>query len=202
MKIYLALIIVSSIVFSSFSLSQNKDTLNIKSSKLTELQPKIGFQLGSHSSNLTKTSSDKFNRDIAFELFLKFNLSSEVHPIIAFTYWKAKNNEFNTFFGQIPPETIISKGLKLEVDFSLFKIYSVTLSVGPSVAIENITGATNTVFSLGTNLKLALPLWNDKVNVLSIAGYQTGSAAFAFAGGGVNYSFFSYSLGIEINLGN
>ncbi|MFA6596646.1 MAG: hypothetical protein WCS69_02915 [Ignavibacteriaceae bacterium] len=202
MKIYLALIIVSSIVFSSFSLSQNKDTLNIKSSKLTELQPKIGFQIGSHSSNLTKTSSDKFNRDIAFELFLKFNLSSEVHPIIAFTYWKAKSNERNTFFGQIPSETMISKGLKLEVDFSLFKIYSVTLSVGPSVAIENITGATNTVFSLGTNAKLALPLWNNKVNVLSIAGYQTGASAFALAGGGVNYSFFSYLVGIEINLGN
>jgi len=169
---------------------------------MAELQPKIGFQLGSHSSNLTQTSSDKFIRDILFEAYFKFDLSSEVHPIIAFTYWKAKSNESNTFFGQIPPETMISKGLKLEVDFSLFKIYSITLSVGPSVAIENITGATNTVFSLGTNAKLALPLWNNKVNVLSIAGYQTGSAAFALAGGGVNYSFFSYSLGIEINLGN
>lgn len=198
MKNYLTLIVVSTIVFSSFSLSQNKDTLNIKNSKLARLQPKIGFQLGSHSSNLTQTSSDKFNRDIAFELFLKFDLSSEVHPIIAYTYWKAQTSPSE----QRPSETIISKGLKLEVDFSLFKIYSITLSVGPSVVIENITGATNTVFSLGTNAKLALPLWNDKINLLSIAGYQTGSAAFAFGGGGVNYSFFSYSLGVEINLGN
>ncbi|MDP3682570.1 MAG: hypothetical protein Q8S01_01440 [Ignavibacteria bacterium] len=170
--------------------------MNIKNSMMAEAKPKIGFQFGSHSSNLTQTSSDKFNRDIAFELFLKFNLSSEVHPIIAYTYWKAQTSPVE----QTRSETISSKGLKLEVDFSLFKIYSVSLSVGPSISIEGVTGATSNVFSLGTNVKLAMPLWNDKVDVLSTIGYQTGSEAFDLGGGGVNYSFFSYSVGIGINL--
>lgn len=186
------------IVFSSLSFSQNKDTLNIKSPKIAKLHPKIGFQFGSHSQNLTQTSSVKFNRDVLFEAYFKFDLSNEVHPIIAYTYWKALTSPV----GQTRSETISSNGLKLEVDFSLFKIYGVSLSLGPLLSIEGITGPTNNVFSLGTNVKLALPLWNDKVNLLSIAGYQTGSEVFSLAGGGVNYSFFSYSLGIEINLQN
>jgi len=186
------------VVFSSLSLSQNKDTLNIKSSKIAKLYPKIGFHVGSHSSNMNQNSSDNFNRDILFEAYFKFDLSSEVHPIIAYTYWKALTSPV----GQIPSETIASNGLKLEVDFSLFKIYSVSLSLGPLISIEGITGPTNKVFSLGTNVKLALPLWNDKVDLLSIVGYQTGSEVFALGGGGFNYSFFSYSVGIEINLGN
>ncbi len=198
MKNYLTLIIVSSIIFSSYSLSHNKDTLNIKSSKIAKLHPKIGFQFGSHSSNLNQNSSDNFNRDIAFELFLKFDLSSEVHPIIAYTYWKAQTFPVE----QTRSEMIASNGVKLEVDFSLFKIYSVSLSLGPLLSIEGITGSTNKVFSLGTNVKLALPLWNEKINLLSTVGYQTGSEVFALGGGGFKYSFFSYLAGIEINLGN
>ncbi|MCK9426164.1 MAG: hypothetical protein M0Q21_09010 [Ignavibacteriaceae bacterium] len=162
------------------------------------MHPKIGFQFGSHSSNLTQTSSDKFNRDILFEAYFKFDLSSEVHPIIAYTYWKAQTSPSE----QIRSKTIASNGVKLEVDFSLFKIYTVSLSLGPLISIEGITGPTNKVFSLGTNVKLALPIWNDKVNLLSTVGYQTGSEVFALAGGGVNYSFFSYLVGIEIDLGN
>lgn len=184
------------VVFSSLSVSQNKDTLNIKSSKVAKLHPKIGFQIGSHSQNLTQITSHKFNRDILFESYFKFDLSNEVHPIIAYTYWKARTSPSE----QMHSETISSNGVKLEVDFSLFKIYSVSLSLGPLLSIEGITGQSNKVFSLGTNVKLALPLWNEKINLLSIAGYQTGSEVFAIAGGGVNYSFFRYSVGIEINL--
>ncbi len=198
MKNFTLQLIVFSAVFSFVSFSQNKDTLNNKSSKVEKLNPKIGFQFGSHSQNLTQTTSHKFSRDILFEAHFKFDLSSEVHPIIAYTYWKAQTSPS----GQMRSETISSNGLKLEVDFSLFKIYSVSLSLGPLISIEGITGPTNKVFSLGTNVKLALPLWNDKVNLLSIAGYQTGSEVFALGGGGFNYSFFSYSLGIEINLQN
>ena len=184
------------VVFSSLCLSQGKDTVKIKTSHIAERNLQIGFQFGSHSSNLNQNSSDKFNRDILFEAYFKFDLSSEVHPIIAYTYWKALTSPI----GQIPSKTIASNGLKLEVDFSLFKIYGVSLSLGPLISIEGITGQTNKVFSLGTNVKLALPLWNDKVNFLSTIGYQTGSEVFALAGGGVNYSFFSYSAGIEITL--
>jgi len=195
---HLRFLIFFIVVFSSLCLSQNKDTLNIKSSKNAKLHPKIGFQFGSHSSNLNQNSSDKFNRDILFEAYFKFDLSSEVHPIIAYTYWKALTSPV----GQIPSETIASNGLKLEVDFSLFKIYGVSLSLGPLISIEGISRPTNKVFSLGTNVKLALPLWNDKVDLLTTIGYQTGSEVFAFGGGGFNYSFFSYSVGVEINLGN
>lgn len=186
------------VVFSSLCLSQSKDTLAIKNSRVAKLHPKIGFQFGSHSSNLTQTTSNKFNRDILFEAYFKFDLSNEVHPIIAYTYWKAQTSPS----GQTPSETISGNGVKLEVDFSLFKIYSVSLSLGPLLSIEGITGSTNKVFSLGTNVKLALPLWNEKINLLSTIGYQTGSEVFALGGGGFNYSFFSYLAGIEINLGN
>jgi len=171
------------------------DTLNIEPKKKANY--KIGFQVGSHSPNLNQFSSDKYNRGIIFDIYLKFNLSSEIHSIIAFTYWEAQINESNSFLGQIPSETIISKGLKLGLDFSLFNIYKVFLSGGTSISIVNINKAENVVFSLGTNLKLNLPLWNDKVNLFSMAGYQTGAEILRF-----NYSFFSYSLGLEINIGN
>lgn len=120
------------VVFSSLSFSQNKDTLNIKSSKVASLHPKIGFQFGSHSQNLTQTTSHKFNRDILFEAYFKFDLSNEVHPIIAYTYWKAQTSPSE----QIRSETISSNGVKLEVDFSLFKIFTVSLSLGPLLSID------------------------------------------------------------------
>ncbi|MCX6150726.1 MAG: hypothetical protein NTX22_09400 [Ignavibacteriales bacterium] len=172
------------------------DSLNIENPKKKKIHFNIGLQVGSHSPNLNQNSSD-FNRGVFFEAYLKFNLSDEVHSIIAFTYWKSKIKEINTVVVQIPSETINSKGLKLELDFSLFKMYSVSLLLGPSISFENITRATNTVFTFGTDLKLNIPLCNDRVNLLSTISYQTGAEILRF-----NYSFFSYLFGIEINIGN
>jgi len=215
------LIIIVSILFSSFSLSQNHDfvtmkyiyelknnglnkfsnsddTLNFKP-KIKKLDFNIGVQVGSHSQNLTKNSSLNFNRDIFLELYISFDLSNEVQSIIAFTYWKSQTKEINTPVLQIPAETINSKGLKFELDFSLFKIYNASFALGPSISIENITRANGAVFSLGTNLKLNLPLWDDKVNLLTTVNYQNGSEILNF-GGGISYSFFTYLIGVEINI--
>lgn len=209
------------IVFSSYNLCQNKeilktdfnydlkskisekiigtdDTLNIET-KLKKVAFNIGSQIGLHSPNLTKNSSD-FNRDIFFEIYIGHDLSDEVHAIIGFNYWEAQTNEVNMPEMFVPSETIIGKALKLELDFSLFKIYNVSLLLGPSLSIENNNRAANTVFSVGANAKLKLPILIDKVNLLSTIGYQTGGE-FNF-GGGYSYSFFNYLLGVEINFGN
>ena len=217
------LITLFTILISSFSLSQNQAPLRMKdfyglknndlrksrdfndplNSKLKAMKTSyhIGFQAGFHSPNLTKNSLGSFNRGILGELYISFNLSDEVHSIIAFTYWQSEIKGINTPIVQIPSETINSKGLKLEVDFSLFNIYTASLLLGPSIAIENITSATNTVFSLGANLKLNLPLphWDEKVNLMATFNYQNGSEFLNF-GGGINYSFFSYLIGIEIGI--
>lgn len=215
-------IIIFSMLFSSFSLSQNQDSLTMKyiyklnsndlnksstsddtlniETRVKKTGYHIGFQAGLHSQNLTKSSFVNFNKDIFLELYISFDLSDEVHSIIAFNYWEAQTKEINTPVEQIPSETIKSQGLKLGLDFSLFKIYNTSFLLGPSISIENNTGATNAVFSLGTNLKLNLPLWEDKVNLLSTINYQTGGE-FNF-GGGFSYSFFSYLIGVEINIGN
>ena len=210
MKVFFRILIFTFIVFPSLTFSQNigqesltkqhyepkiksYEELFMTGDSLNTEKPKhlkIGLHLGSHSSNLNQNSSS-FDRDVLFEAYLKFSLSNEIHSILAFTYWKAKT----TSIGQIPSETITSKGLKLGLDFSLFKIYNVLFSLGPSISFESISIATSTVFSFGTNLKLNLPLWKEKVHLLSIIGYQTGAEILRF-----NYSFFIYSLGIEISI--
>jgi len=215
------LIILFTIVFSSYNLCQNleilktdfshnlkrtisektirtDDTLNIET-KLKKVAFNIGSQIGLHSPNLTKNSSD-FKRDIFFEIYIGYDLSDEVHAIIGFDYWEAQTNEVNIPEMFVPAETIIGKALKLELDFSLFKIYNVSLLLGPSISIENNNRATNIVFYVGANAKLKLPILIDKVNLLSTIGYQTGGE-FNF-GGGYGYSFFNYLLGVEINFGN
>ena len=116
------------------------DTVNIES-KIQKGDHHVGFQAGYHTSNLTKNSFVNLDSDIYLELYLRFNLSDEVHWLLAFSYWKAQIKEINTPDILIPSETINSKGLKLEVDFSLFNIYTASLLLGPSIAIENITSA-------------------------------------------------------------
>lgn len=209
------------ILFSSHNLCQNLEILkadfnhNLKSktseksiikddtsnteTKLKKVAFNIGSQIGLHSPDLTKNSSD-FNRDIFFEIYIGYDLSDEVHAIIGFNYWEAQTNEVNMPEMFVPSETIIGKALKLELDFSLFKIYNVSILLGPSLSIENNNRAVNTVFSVGANAKLKLPILMDKVNLLSTIGYQTGGE-FNF-GGGYGYSFFNYLLGVEINFGN
>ncbi|MDO8609763.1 MAG: hypothetical protein Q7R95_04390, partial [bacterium] len=95
---------------SSFSSGQNKDTPRMKNSpeikskysdilivtndtliiepNIKKTNFKIGIQVGLHSSNLTNKSVGDFNRDILLELYICFDLSDEVHLIIAFNYWE------------------------------------------------------------------------------------------------------------------
>jgi hypothetical protein len=160
---------------------------------------KIGLLVGWHSPGLTEHGIANINSDIFIEGYLKFLLSNEVYLAIAFTYWKSRSDEINTPIVYIPSETIIAKGFKLDLDFTIVKISCASLSLGPSVSIEKITNITNAVFSLGSNLKLNIPLLIDKINIIPVVGYKTGAEALNF-GGGMRYSFLYYLLGIEYNI--
>lgn len=175
------------------------DSLNINISNIKEGDfLNIGVLTGSHSSNF-KVSNLAFSRGVFFELYLKYSLSSEIHSIIAFSYWKAQIEEINSLQLKLPSETINSNAIKFGLDFSLFKVYKILFSLGTSISIENISRTPTSVFSFGTHLKLNLPLWNDNIDFLTAISYQTGMEALNF-GGGTNYSFFSYLFGIEINI--
>jgi len=160
--------------------------------------PKIGLQIGSHSSNVNNSIS-KFGSGIIIEAFLKFEISNEVHLVPAFTYWKASTNEINSQSVQIPAEIINSKGFKLGVDFSLINIYDMTLSLEPSVIIEKITISKNAVLTFGASLKLNIPVLT-KIDMFPVINYRNGMEALALGGGGFDYSFISYQVGIKINL--
>lgn len=183
---------------SLFGLGQIKaaDSLSI-SNKRTNY-PKIGIIGGFHSSDLNENSL-AFNRNLSLGVYIKFHLSDEVSTQIGFSYWKARFTEINTVNVFVPSETIESKSLKLELDFSLFRIKSFSLLIGPLVSIESISKTQNSTFSFGAHLKLHQGLWDDKLFLVSTGSYQKGMELFALGGGGFNYSFFNYSLGIEIN---
>ncbi|MBU1115377.1 MAG: hypothetical protein KKE09_09630 [Bacteroidetes bacterium] len=196
---WISTLIIVLAAFSTLSLAQNTDTsIDGESIINKENIIHIGTQIGSHSENLNKYGN--FNNGIMFEVFLKYNLSSEVYSIIAFNYWEAQTKEINTPAVKIPSETITSNSIRLEADFTLFKIYDVTLLLGPSILFEKINKSEFVVYSFGINSKLIIPLWEDKVNLLTTVGYQKGREAFQFTGGGTNYSFFNYLLGFEFNL--
>ena len=87
----------------------------------------------------------------------------------------------------------------MELDFALFNIYSVQLLFGPSISIENINTANQTVFTLGANLKFKSPraCLVERLRLVALIDYQNGAESFNF-GGGTHYSFFGYLLGAEI----
>ncbi len=161
----------------------------------------FGIQAGFHSPNLSNNSSIDFDRGFLGELYLGFNISEEVQLLLAFSYWEAETNQISSPSTQIPPKTVISKAIKMELDFSLFNIYSSTILFGPSVSIENINTANETVFSLGVNLKfkLPLPVIHERIKLLATINYQYGGESLNF-GGGMHYSFFSYLIGAEIGI--
>lgn len=172
--------------------------LNIDTNKIF---PEIGFIAGSHFENTNQNGPNNFNQGLVLEVFAKYNISGDIHSTIAFTYWKSKTNEVNTTISKVPSETIDSKGLKMGLDFSLFRFSNIILSVGPSISIENTTKAQSAVFGFGVDVKLLLPIWNDKIDFLSTFQYRNGSELLNY-GGGFNYSFISYLAGIEISIGN
>lgn len=212
MKIFLILFVC--IIYSSLSMGQNLDkriliqkkdypanttyddrNINISDSIKGNIL-NFGVLIGPHSSSIKKLA---FSRGVFFEIYLKYSLSSEIHSIIAFSYWKAQVEEINAYYLKFPTETISSNAIKFGLDFSLFKIYKYLFSLGTSISIENISRTPSSVFSLETNIKLNLPIWNDNVDFLTAISYQSGMEAFNF-GGGTNYSFFIYLVGLEINV--
>ena len=161
----------------------------------------FGIQAGFHSPNLSNNSSMDFNRGFFGEFYLGYNISDEVLVLIAFNYWEAQTNQISSPSTQIPSKTVISKAIKMELDFSLFKIYSFSILFGPSVLIENINTAVEGVFTLGANLKFKLPLTvlHERVKILATINYQYGNELLN-VGGGMQYSFFGYLLGAEIGI--
>lgn len=180
--------------------SKYKETF-IVDSNAEKKKINIGIQGGFHSSNLSNNSSMDFNRGFLGELYFGYNFSEEVQLLIAFNYWEAQTNQISSPSTQIPSKTVISRALKTELDFLLFKIYNVSILFGPSVLIENINTANEGVFTLGANLKfkLPLPVVNERVKILATINYQYGNESLN-VGGGTQYSFFGYLLGTEIGI--
>jgi len=161
----------------------------------------LGIQAGFHSTDLSENGSLNFDGGFYLESYLGYNLSYEVQAIIAFSYWEGQTDQNNSASFQTLSQTVISKALKMELDFALFNIYSVKVFFGPSISIENINTANETVFTLGANLKFKIPLTfiNEKLRLAALVNYQAGAESFNF-GGGKNYSFFGYLLGAEIGI--
>lgn len=158
----------------------------------------VGFLMGLHSANLTQNGIS-FDRSNSYDAYIKLYLSNEVHSIISFIYWKSKTKEITTFPDKIQSKIIESKGLKLGLDFQMIKLSGLSLLIGPAISIEKINIIASSVYALGVNMKLNIPIWKDIISIISMVNYQTGSEALNF-GGGFNYSFWSYLGGIEINL--
>lgn len=194
-------------ILSTLCLAQNKNILNASNDSL-DSKPEIGkekinigIQAGFHSPDLSGNGSLNFNRGFYLESYLGYNLSYEVQAIIAFSYWEGKTNQINSASTQIPSQTVIGKSLKMELDFALFNIYGAQVLFGPSISIENINSANQTVFTLGANLKFKIPLsfLNERLRLAALINYQAGAESFNF-GGGKNYSFFGYLIGAEIGI--
>ena len=201
MSLQKLMLVVLFAIFSTLCLAQSKNGLSGSNSKpeigIEEIN--FGIQAGFHSPDLSGNGSLKFNRGFYLESYLGYNLSYEVQVIIAFSYWEGKIDQINSASTQIPSQTVISKSLKMELDFALFNIYSVQVLFGPSISIENINTASQTVFTLGANLKFKIPLsfLVERLRLVALIDYQNGAESFNF-GGGTHYSFFGYLLGAEI----
>ncbi len=171
-----------------------EDDLNVKTT--AEQKFKIGLNSGYHFQNLD--DYDDFTGNILFDVYLGFILSDEVSLLMGFSYWKAETQQTSITQYPVPTETINSRAFKLGLEFSLIKIYSSSLLLEPSVSIGSITGAYNANFSFGANLKLSIPLYQERLNVFTSANYQNGSEILNVGGGGVHYSFFGITIGFEI----
>jgi len=217
------ILITSFVIFSTLCLAQNKNLIlinnqsdilnNIESATLVSYDSlncnsetgkeliNLGIQAGFHSPDLSGNGSLNFNRGFYLESYLGYNLSYEVQVILVFSYWEGQTDQINSVSSQIASKTVISKALKMELDFALFNIYSVKVLFGPSISIENINTANQTVFTLGANLKFKIPLscLNEKLRLAALINYQAGAESFNF-GGSKNYSFFGYLLGAEIGI--
>lgn len=199
-KIFFIVFLVASIstsgqtiLFKENVIPQN-DSLKMNVYKKSYL--KIGIMAGSHSSNLDKNNI-AFKNGLFLETYLKYRLSDELHSIIGLSYWKANIETIISSQKHIP-ETVSSMALNLGLEFLLIQRNPVLFSFSPTILIENISTSTSPIFSFGSSLGLSLNVWGD-MNILSVISYQFGTEALNF-GGGVNYSFIKYLLGIEIDI--
>ncbi|MDY0083003.1 MAG: hypothetical protein RBR74_07465, partial [Ignavibacteriaceae bacterium] len=102
----------------------------------------IGLEVGLHSGSLDNTTLN-FDQDVYYEIYTKFNLSNEVFFLVSLNYWNAQIEKKNL----TSTDLIESKALRVEVDFSLFKIYKASFLLGPSISIGDNTESTNAVCS-------------------------------------------------------
>jgi hypothetical protein len=167
----------------------------VNSELTAEKKYKIGFNPGYHFQNLDNLNG--FSGDVLFEFYLGFILSDEVSVLMGYSFWKAETQQISNPGYMIPSENINSNAFKLGLEFSLFEIYSTSLLLGTSVSIGNLSGAVNSIFAFGSNLKLSTPILQERLSLFTSANYQKGVEVLNF-GGGSHYSFFGISIGLEI----
>lgn len=159
----------------------------------------VSLQMGYHSGSLSTNSTLHFNRDLAYDLCVIGKISGEIDWLLGLHYWKAGSNK--TQGSDIPfhAEAIQRKEIKLGLDFQLFKFFGTALVFGQSVSFGSCTNTVNTVFSFAECLKLKYPVSSTRYTILTSCSYHKGMELFN-TGGGIDYSLFTYMLGVEINI--
>lgn len=159
----------------------------------------VSLQMGYHSGSLSTNSTLHFNRDLAYDLCVIGKISEEIDWLLGLHYWKAGSNKTQGSVIPFHAETIQRKEIKLGLDFQLFKFFGTAFVFGQSVSFGSCTNAVNTVFSFAECLKLKHPVSSTRYSILTSCSYHKGMELFN-SGGGINYSLFTYMLGVEINI--
>lgn len=188
----LRMLLILIISFSGLSRLNAQDTLKVTDKK--KISPPFGIQAGYHTSNLSDSHSD-FDRNFTLGVYVLINdISSEFNATMGITYWRASTtaNDYH------PSQTLNCFGIKVGLEFQLFRIKDFSVTFVPLLMLESAKAINSPFFTLGLQLKLRHPLIDDKIFLVSSAAIQDGGGIMQEAGNSFRYSFMNYSLGIEM----